>query len=124
MTTIAGRNVTMRALVGRSNVSIAFLRLPDGFPSGSGSSTYSGQSLSKLWTGSIQSIRAVDGSETYTRTGLISTLTVDHDRLPAVGHPHAGLYVACVGRGPLRPPHDGGLRTGGSTCSYATRRTP
>ena len=39
---IPGRNITVRALVGRPNVSIAFLRLPDGFPSGSGSSTYSG----------------------------------------------------------------------------------
>lgn len=71
---IPGRNITVRALVGRPNVSIAFLRLPDGFPSGSGSSTYSGQSLSKLWTGAISSIGTVDGSETYTRAGLISTL--------------------------------------------------
>ncbi|HEY3407421.1 MAG TPA: PKD domain-containing protein [Propionicimonas sp.] len=72
---VPGRNISTRVLVGRSNVSIAFLRLPDGFPSGSGSSTYSGQSLLKLWTGAIASMRTVDNSETYSRSTLISVLT-------------------------------------------------
>jgi LmbE family N-acetylglucosaminyl deacetylase len=72
---VPGRNISTRVLVGRSNVSIAFLRLPDGFPSGSGSSTYSGQSLLKLWNGSIPSMRTVDNSETYSRSSLISVLT-------------------------------------------------
>ena len=72
---VAGRAITTRTLVARTNISIQFLRLPDGFPSGSGSPTYSGQSLSKLWNGSISSITSVDGAETYTRAGLISTIT-------------------------------------------------
>ena len=71
---VSGRSLTVRALVGAPDVTIAFLRLPDGFPSGSGSSTYSAQSLLKLWNGAISSIRAVDGSETYTRSTLIDTI--------------------------------------------------
>jgi len=72
---VSGRTITTRVLVGRSNVSIAFLRLPDGFPSGQGSSTYAGQSLLKLWNGSISTMRAVDRSETYSRPGLLSAVT-------------------------------------------------
>ncbi len=71
---VANRSLTVRALNGRPNVTLAFLRLPDGFPSGSGSSTYSGQSLQKLWQGTIPTVRAVDSSETYTRSGLIDTI--------------------------------------------------
>lgn len=72
---VPGRSVRTLTLNGAPRVSIAFLRLPDGFPSGQGSSTYSGQSLAKLWSGSISSIRSVDGAETYTRANLISALT-------------------------------------------------
>ncbi|HQR26551.1 MAG TPA: PKD domain-containing protein [Nocardioides sp.] len=71
---VPGRNITVLRLVGAPNVSIAFMRIPDGFPSGSGSSAYSGQSLLKLWNGSIPSITTVDGQETYTRSGLISAI--------------------------------------------------
>ncbi|MBK7623729.1 MAG: discoidin domain-containing protein [Kineosporiaceae bacterium] len=71
---VSGRTIQVLNLAGNSRVSIAFLRLPDGFPSGQGSATYGGRSLSKLWTGSISSITAVDGSETYSRSTLISTL--------------------------------------------------
>lgn len=71
---VAGRTIQVLNLVGNSRVSIAFLRLPDGFPAGQGSATYGGRSLSKLWTGAISSITAVDGSETYSRSTLISTL--------------------------------------------------
>jgi LmbE family N-acetylglucosaminyl deacetylase len=72
---VAGHNVRTLVLDGRPRVSISFLRLPDGFPSGQGSTTYSGQSLAKLWNGSIPSMRSVDGIETYTRADLISSLT-------------------------------------------------
>ena len=82
---VPGRTITVRTLVGRPNVSLQFLRLPDGFPSGSGSATYSGQSLLKLWTGAISSIRAVDQSESYTRTSLISTIAaIMNDFQPSV----------------------------------------
>jgi len=71
---VSGRTITVKTLVGRPNVSLQFLRLPDGFPDGSGSATYLRQSLSKLWTGAISTITAVDASESYTRTSLIDTL--------------------------------------------------
>ncbi len=71
---VPGRNILVETLVGAPRVSIAFLRIPDGFPSGQGSSTYQAQSLLKLWNGSISSVRTVDGAATYTRTELISAL--------------------------------------------------
>lgn len=72
---VPGHALVVEQLAGAPNVSIAFLRLPDGFPSGQGSAAYQGQSLAKLWNGAIPSLTAVDGANTYTRAGLISTLT-------------------------------------------------
>ena len=72
---VPGRSVRTEVLVGRPRVSISFIRLPDGFPSGQGSSAYGGASLAKLWNGSISSIRSVDTAESYTRNELISALT-------------------------------------------------
>ena len=72
---VPGHNVRTEVLVGRPRISISFLRLPDGFPSGQGSPAYAGASLQKLWSGSISSIRSVDTADTYTRAGLISALT-------------------------------------------------
>ena len=70
-----GHNVRTLTLNGRPRVSISFIRLPDGFPSGQGSSAYGGDSLAKLWNGSISTARTVDGTDFYTRAGLISALT-------------------------------------------------
>ena len=72
---VPGHNVRTEVLVGAPRISISFLRLPDGFPSGQGSTAYGGASLAKLWNGSITSIRSVDTADTYTRDGLISALT-------------------------------------------------
>lgn len=71
---VPGRTIRTQTLVGAPNVSIAFLRIPDGFPSGQGSGAYGGQSLAKLWTGSVSSVSSVDQANTYTRSGLIDAL--------------------------------------------------
>jgi hypothetical protein len=57
-----------------SNVSVAFLRLPDG-GNGNGYPVTGFQSLTKLVAGTITSIRAIDASNTFTRAELVTTLT-------------------------------------------------
>lgn len=69
-----GRGVTQFTLTGAPKVSITFLRLPDGFSRGEGSETYAQQSLMKLWQGGVETLTAIDGSQTYTRGELINTL--------------------------------------------------
>ncbi|VXC10157.1 conserved exported hypothetical protein [Arthrobacter sp. 9V] len=68
------RALTVYTLNAAPNVSVVFLRLPDGFPNGNGSSRYNGQSILKLWDGRISTIRPVDGSATYTKAQLQSVL--------------------------------------------------
>ncbi len=69
---ISGRSIRMQTLTAAPWVSIAFLRLPDGIGS-AGSSAYGYESLTKLRSGSIPSITAVDDSATYTLAGLTDT---------------------------------------------------
>ena len=61
-------------LAGQTNISLAFMRLPDGDVNGSGFASDNYQSLEKLWTGSIQTMIAVDGSSSYTLSTLTGTL--------------------------------------------------
>lgn len=70
---VGGHNLVHDTLVDRPTVGLVFLRLPDG-GSGAGFAAYGGQSLQKLWQSTISSMRAVDGSATYTRTDLVTTL--------------------------------------------------
>ena len=72
---LQGRSIRMVTLTAAPQVSLVFLRLPDGGADGGGFPRYRSQSLPKLWSGSIEHIRAIDGSETYTRATLISALT-------------------------------------------------
>lgn len=67
--------LTVSTLLNNPTISLVFFRLPDGNTDGSGFSNNNYQSLQKLWTGSIGTIAAIDGSSTYTKTDLISTLT-------------------------------------------------
>ncbi len=71
---VAGTPILMATLVNRPEISLLFMRLPDGAQSGDGTSTYGNQSLWKLWSGAIPSITADDGSATYSRQGLIDAL--------------------------------------------------
>jgi LmbE family N-acetylglucosaminyl deacetylase len=72
---IAGHPIPVFTLTGYPSVSLAFLRLPDGNVDGGGFASTGYESLQKLWTDSISTIRAVNGSSSYTKTALINTLT-------------------------------------------------
>ena len=62
-------------LAARPTVSLVFLRLPDGYPGGTGHPNTGSQSLQKLWLYDIPSITSLgSGGSSYSRTGLINTL--------------------------------------------------
>ncbi|MDK9496792.1 PIG-L family deacetylase [Streptomyces katrae] len=73
--TVRGRRIVSHVLNGRPDVRLVFVRLPDGFPKGTGSSQYLGQSLLKLFRGHIGAISPVDGSVSYGREELISAIS-------------------------------------------------
>jgi len=57
------------------NVSLVFLRLPDGnFDTGGGFEVTGYQSLERLWEGEIPTLDSLDGANTYTLEELIQTL--------------------------------------------------
>ena len=70
-----GKNINVRTLSALPNVQLVFMRLPDGFPLGSGSSLYGYQSLESLLWGSKSSITAVNSSASYSASSLRATLT-------------------------------------------------
>jgi LmbE family N-acetylglucosaminyl deacetylase len=71
---VAEHPIPVFTLMGRPSVSLAFMRLPDGNLDGSGFASTNYESLQKLWTDAISSIRAIDGSSSYTKATLINTL--------------------------------------------------
>ncbi len=71
---LAGKSVRLRTLRDAPNISIIFMRLPDGFPLGTGSPAQGNQSLYRLLTGAISSMSAVDGSASYTASTLRNAL--------------------------------------------------
>lgn len=78
--TVAGRRVVERTLVGRPDVSLLFLRLPDGLYAGTGSQQYGSQSLRRLWQSAPASgpgsatASSVDGAAAYDRQGVVDVL--------------------------------------------------
>lgn len=71
---VPNRPLTMQTLNGAPNVSVVFMRLPDGFPNGLGSDAYGGQSILKLWDGRLSSIRPVDNAATFTKAQFQAAL--------------------------------------------------
>lgn len=71
---VPGTPIRMLTLVGAPQISVVFMRLPDGNRTGSGMTVHHHESLMRLWQGSIASVHAVDGSATYTGASLRSTL--------------------------------------------------
>ncbi|KAL3476854.1 putative deacetylase LmbE-like domain-containing protein [Aspergillus californicus] len=71
---IPRHEVSLFALNQDPNISLAFLRLPDGHLQGQGFETTGSVSLQKLWEGNISSIPTVSGSGSYTKNELLSTL--------------------------------------------------
>ncbi len=82
--TVEGHKLRLRTLNEQPGITIAYLRLPDGAPNGTGFPVpppgSGGPSLTKLWrdghgeTPAISEIEAVDGSAKYTYNGLVNTL--------------------------------------------------
>lgn len=72
---ISGHPMPLMTLSGDPRVSLVFIRLPDGNIDGSGFPLNNFESLQKLWLGEIPHMTTVDGSSSYTRLGLINTLT-------------------------------------------------
>ena len=72
---LGDRPLEIATLGARPDITMLFFRLPDGgFPEGGGTSRYGFESLTQLWHETSPSIRAVDGSGSYTKPELISTL--------------------------------------------------
>ena len=72
---VKGHRIVMFTLAGDPKISEINMRLPDGNPDGSGSKYHHHQSLWKLRAGEIRAIQAVDGSTSYTKAGLLATVT-------------------------------------------------
>ena len=70
----SGHKMTRFRLADDTGISLVFLRLPDGTPGGTGTGTYGGGSLQKLWDRRISSLTTVDGTSSYSRSDLISAL--------------------------------------------------
>jgi LmbE family N-acetylglucosaminyl deacetylase len=71
---VLGHPIPVFTLTDQRNVSLAFMRLPDGGVYGSGFASNGYQSLQGVWTGSSATIEAVDRSSSYTLSTLTSTL--------------------------------------------------
>ena len=72
---VAGHPIPVMTLSADPNLSLVFMRLPDGNVDGSGFAAENYESLQKLYTGAIPQMTAVDGSSSYTFGTLISTLS-------------------------------------------------
>ncbi|KAL5333362.1 putative deacetylase LmbE-like domain-containing protein [Aspergillus crustosus] len=71
---IPGHQAPLFRLNAKPDISLVFLRLPDGNLQGQGFDVTGSSSLQKLLEGSIPSIQTVSGSGSYTKDGLINTL--------------------------------------------------
>ena len=108
---LSGHDVLVRHLA-EVDVSIVFMRLPDGNGDGVGFKTprrAKGQSLAKLWNRSIPTLSAIDGSATYDHDELVDALAAlfgvfDATNINALDatnafgfdhsdHIHAGLFT-------------------------------
>ena len=70
-----GHALVLNTLTGNPNVSVVFMRLPDGNTNGTGFPDSNHESLQSLWASKIPAVHAIDGSTSYTREDLIATLT-------------------------------------------------
>jgi LmbE family N-acetylglucosaminyl deacetylase len=73
---VPGKPIPKYTLAGNPKVSLVFLRLPDGNGDGLGIATNGFQSLEKLFDGRIARMTAKDGTASYSKTELVSTLTI------------------------------------------------
>ncbi len=114
--TFGGKTISISSL-DDSDVSLAFLRLPDG-GDGSGFPATGQESMTKLVSGALASIHAVDGSNTFTRVELVNTLA----ELVAAYQPDwIGLQEIADEFGGDHPDHvAGGAMANDAQTRYAT----
>ena len=72
---VTGHPMPLYTLNAMSAISLIFMHLPDGNPNGTGYASTNFESLQMLWQGTIATIETVDGSSSYTKSSLTSTLT-------------------------------------------------
>ncbi len=72
---ISGHPIPVFTLSVQPSISLAFLRLPDGDSDGTGFPSTDHKTLQMLWMGKISTIDAIDGSSSYSKKTLTSTLT-------------------------------------------------
>jgi LmbE family N-acetylglucosaminyl deacetylase len=72
---VEGHPIRVRTLNGNRNISLVFMRLPDGNDNGSGFASNGYQSLQKLWWEVIPTISAIDGSSSYSEQDITSVIT-------------------------------------------------
>ncbi len=99
---VSGHPMPLFTLNGQPNVSLVFMRLPDGNQDGSGFPGDNYESLQKLWggtsIGTISTIHTVDGSSSYTRQDLINTMATLMQAF-APSQIHVQDYVGTFGDG-------------------------
>lgn len=71
---VEGKRLRTQRLRGESQVSVVFLRLPDGYLHGEGFAATGHSSLEKLWKEELPRLASVDGNNQYTRAELIAVL--------------------------------------------------
>ena len=71
---VSGHPIPLLTLNGAPNISLAFMRLPDGAIDGSGESNYNYASLQKLYAGTISTMTTVDATSSYSKADLLGTL--------------------------------------------------
>jgi LmbE family N-acetylglucosaminyl deacetylase len=71
---LAGRQLSVSYLDNTPQVALVFLRLPDGNLRGEGFAGTTSESLQKLLSGEIASIRSIDTQAVYTKDGLVEQL--------------------------------------------------
>ncbi len=74
-TTVLNHPLTSFNLDANPAVTLIFMRLPDGSLNGSGFPSTNNESLQKLWSNTISTIHAIDGSTSYGKQDFIDTLT-------------------------------------------------
>ena len=72
---IAGHPTPQLTLTGMPTVSIVFLRLPNAQSNGTGYPDHNGDTVEKLWDGTIAQLATVDGASSYSKAGLTAALT-------------------------------------------------
>jgi hypothetical protein len=72
---ISGHPMSLYTLTAKPAISLIFMHLPDGDVDGGGFPSTNYESLQELWQGSITTMQAIDGTSSYTKATLTSTLT-------------------------------------------------